>query len=614
MTAAPSMAQLQYELSEAGKLYSTALQQNDILRSAYNELQATNSSLTARVASLQSSLTSAADAQRALDSDYQQRYNQYTAALQAKDAELTAVLSSHIPPHSLDLIRAQITEELSTPWRERLHTAQSRLADVTRQLAVADKERAVLQLESAATADLLKQLHARERDDLSAKLSDALSRASSLRADLDARAYPARVEALERDNAELLLRLKKIGEELTHTRDEAARAEAEHDRARGDWDRDRATMATRVTMAEKAVELGKVREEETTAELGRLRRELADAVTRRSACEDEVREVREEARRREAEVSTLRALFERKARDREAAEEERDRLHRALTDDLYEQLRTLNADKDDLRKQAVDANDALLRAIKQHALDDEARRRQSHTARADEPVKAKTDAAAAADAGEVAALRAAAAAAQRHVKAVVEDKARVEAKWETLALERERERREEAERQAEYAALQSKHRETRAREAELRDKAGSLGLQVGLLQAERDDLKRERDEERRMFVASRDQQTSAWRHEKLLLLQRLAASPAPSASTSAPSSSHDGGKYKAMCLSLREKLSALIKECERDRGEWERRLQRKELELEDAARKLRESEQFRAELTRQLRIAPPLAALHGAST
>ena len=601
--APPTIAQLQFELSEAGKLYSTVVHQVDVLKSAYNDLQSSHSALQAHTISLQSSLTSSLDAHRALEADYQQRYTQYTNTLQAKDKELSTLLASHIPPHSVDLLKAELTEEVAGPWRERLCDLHSRLSDSQRNLAVSEKDRAVMKVELEGTISLMKQLHARQLAEAEARLAEARAAASGVGSGVaELRAAQQKVEALERDNGELLLRLKKATEDVASSRDAVERSDDAQRRAQAEWDSDRAALQGRAALTERQVELGRVREEEMQAEVSRLRRDLVELTAKRAAAEEEVTEMREEGRRRDVEVACLRDLFERKVKDRDAAEEERDRAHRALTDELYEQLRRLQGEKEELRKKAGEAHDALLRAIKRHAEEAEDRKRREGERTPPNPAAPTppppVD-------GEVARLREALVTAQRQVKTVIEERQRVVLKWEELAMERERERKEEGEKGAEYASLQVRYREVKEREGEWRERMEAMRVELGLVQAERDDVRREREEERRMFIASRDQLHSAWRQEKALLLQRLAQSGG--GAQVAPSAGGGEGKYKVMCVALRDKLGALMAECERDRQEWERRLKRKELELEEAERRLQDSERFREELHRQMKLGPNIS-------
>ena len=601
--APPTIAQLQFELSEAGKLYSTVLHQVDVLKSAYNDLQSSHSALQAHATSLQSSLSSSLDAHRALEGDYQQRYTHYTATLQAKDQELSSLLASHLPPHSVELLKAELTEEVAGPWRERLRDLHARLSEAQRSLALSEKDRAVMKVELEGGMELMKQLHSRQLAEAEARLAEARTAASGAGSGAaELRATQQRVEGLERDNAELLLRLKKTTEDVASLRDAAERADDAQRRAQVEWERDKAALQGRAALAERQVELGRVREEEMQAEVTRLRRDVAQLTAKRAGAEEEVREVREEGRRRDAEVSSLRELFERKVKDRDSAEEERERAHRALCDDLYEQQRRLQQDKEELRKKASEAHDALLRAMKRHAEEAEDRKRRE----ADRPPSAAPVPATPspqAD-GEVVRLKEALLAAQRQVKVVVEERQRVVLKWEELAMERERERKEEGERGLELGSLQLRYREVREREAEWRERCEAMRVELGLLQAERDELRREREEERRMFTASREQQSAAWRQEKQLLLQRLAQAPhAAGGQAVHTAGSAAEGKYKLMCVQLRDRMGALMAECEREKEEWELRLRRKELQLEEAERRLQDSERFREELHRQMKLA-----------
>ena len=588
--AAPvTVGQLQFELSEAGKLYSACRQQNDLLKAAYNDLQSSHTALQTRVTALTTSLQSSLTTQRSLEADYQQRYLQYTATLQAKDAELSTLLSTHLPPSQIDVLRADIAEEVTTTWRERMRTLQAQWMDCRREVAAGEKERAIMQVEYEGTVNLLKSLHSHQCDDLSAQLLSAKAALTALTPQgVDPVAL--QLEGAQREVAALTLRLRHSVEDVGVVRDQLERGEEAQRLRESEWERERAALLTRGVVGERQVELARVREEELQGEVTRLRREVVELQGKRGEWEERVRDLREEGKVREGEVAALRDAYDKKQREREAAEEERDRSHRALCDELYEQVRRLQGEKDDLRRRVQEGQEALGKAVK--------RREEEKRGGGEEKREVAPAAVGVGVDPQVGELRGALQEAQRQVRAVIEDRQRVVQRWEEMALERERERKEAGERQVEYAGLQSSYREVREREMSGRERVEGLTLQVGLLQREVEEVRREREEERRMLIASKEQQQAAWRQEKMVLLQRLAK-------TEGGSGGGGEGKYKAMCVGMRDKLSLLMREMERERVDFHQQLQLKAMEVEEMQHRLTDSDRLRVEVTRLRSLPTP---------
>ena len=603
----PSVAQLQFELSEAAKLYTAAQQQLTTLKQAYNAL---NTQLTAQqqLVAQQTKLTQQREAERAqLEHDYQQHYAAYTAALQEKEDELTALLASHVPVDTLEVLRVKVREEAREAMREKTAQLLDELGGVRAQLAAAEKDKAVLAVQHEHSVGVLQAQLERLRADGDARAEEWKRRAAQWHEkEEERRAERVRWEAVERENVEWSVRWKRAAEEADERRKEEERSEEAHRRARAEWERGEGEWGSQRAVLTQQLAAARRQAEEGEKERERWRREAIEWKDRADALEDEAREAKEEGRRRDGEVAGLREVYERRVREREQAEEQRDRQHRLAVDELYGQVKAEREAKEALRRQLLDKQEELLQLAKRHADTQNAAahpistsQAASHATAASAPAAAITQLQA-----ELAACRTQLTGAHNRLRGMDEQHSRLLLRYEQAHTQWQAQQREAAEREAEFASLQARYREAREREVGWREKVEEWGVLVGGLERERDELRRERDEERRWMAEGREQQLRGWRQEKAVLLHRLAGGEGGG---SGGGGKGGEGKYKAMCSVMKERLEGMVREYQKERGEWEQKAQAQQLALEELQRRTSETDKFQQQLHRSMQTPTKLA-------
>ena len=604
----PTVAQLQFELSEAAKLYTTAQHHLTTLKQAYNTLTTSHTTQQQQLKQL-TQLTQQRETERTqLEQEYQQHYADYTAALQEKEDELTHVLATHVPVDALEVLRVKVREEAREAMREKTAQLLEELSVVRGQLAAVEKDKAVQAVQHEHSLSVLQSQLERMKADGDSKAGDWKRRTAQWQEkDDQRRAERVRWEAVERENVEWTVRWKRATEEADERRKEDERREDSHRRERMEWEREKGEWSSQRAVMTQQLAIARRQNEEHDKERDRCKREVNEWKEKVDSMEEEVREMREEGRRRESEVSGLRELYERRVREKEQAEEDRDRQHRLAMDELYGQVKAERESKEALRRQLLNKQDELLQLVKRHSETEAAAASSSTSASSTTATSnsATTTASVAQLQADLTACRNQLTTAHTRIRAMDEQHARLLLRYEQAHTQWQTQQHEAAQREQEYAALQARYRESREREGGWREKVEELGAVAGVVERERDELRREREEERRWMVEGREQQLRGWRQEKAVLLHRLASGEGRAGGGGKGAE----GKYKAMCSVMKERLEGMVREYQKERGEWEDKLQAQQLAMEELQRRTAETDKFQQQLHRNMQTPTKLAHL-----
>lgn len=602
----PSVAQLQFELSEAAKLYTTAQQQLTSLKSAYNTLATHNTQLQQSLKQ-QQLLTQQRETERnTLEADYQQHYAAYTTALQEKEDELTHLLATHVPLDALEVLRVKVREEAREAMRDKTTQVLDELSTVRSQLAAAQKEKAVQAVQHEHSTAVLQSQLERMRGDSESRGEEWKRRAIQWQEkEEERRVERGRWEAVERENVEWTVRWKRASEESEERRKEEERREDGHRRERMEWEREKGEWSSQRAVSTQQLAITKRQNEEAEKERDRCKREVSEWREKVDELMEEVREMREEGRRRDGEVSGLREMYERRVREKEQAEADRDRQQRLAVDELYGQVKSEREAKEVLRRQLLDKQDELLQLVKRHTESDAAVASTTTPSSSTTATSTTTAATISQLQADLAACRNQLATAHTRIRAMDEQHTRLLQRYEQANTQWQSQQRDSLEREQEFSTLQVRYRECRERESGWREKVEECSVVVGVLERERDELRREREEERRWMVEGREQQLRGWRQEKAVLLHRLAGGEG-----GASSGGKGGeGKYKAMCSVMKERLEGMVREYQKERGEWEQKLQTQQLAMEEMHRRTAETDKFQQQLHRSMQTPTKLAHL-----
>ena len=363
----PTVAQLQFELSEAAKLYTTAAQQLNTLKQAYNtlniQLRTTQHLLTQQQQLTQQHITERTQ----LEHDYQQHYAAYTTALQEKEDELAALLATHVPVDALDVLRVKVREEAREAMREKTGRLVDELGAVRGQLAAVEKEKAVLVVQYEHSMSVLQAQLDRMKADSDSKAEEWKRRTAQWQDKEDERRTErARWEAVERESVEWSVRWKRATEESDERRKEDERRDDSHRKERMEWEREKSDWSSQRAVLTQQLVIARRQNEEHDKERDRCKREVNEWKDKVDELEEEVREMREDGRRRDGEVSGLREMYERRVREKELAEEDRDKQHRLVVDELCGQVKTEREQKEALRRVLLDKQEELSQLLKRY--------------------------------------------------------------------------------------------------------------------------------------------------------------------------------------------------------------------------------------------------------
>ena len=608
----PSLAQLQYELSEAAKLYTAAQQQLTQLKAAYNTLH-TNHTLQ------QQQLQQRTQERLSLEQDYQTNYTAYTTALQEKEDELTHILATHVPSDALEVLRVKVREEAREAMLAKVAVVVDELAGVRSQLAAVEKEKAVLAVQHEHNLAVLHSQLERVKADATTTSDDYKRRQQQWQEKEDERRTERqRWEAVERDNIEWTIRWKHQTEQLAtkqkedEQRDDTYRRERlDHEREKAEWLSNRAVLTQQLVIAKR-------HSEEYETERERWKREATQLKERLDSMEEEGRELREESRRREGEMGGLRELYERRVREKEQAEEERDKQHRLAVDELYGQVKTERELKEALRRTLLEKQDELAQLTKRHTAELQSRTStasnttspSSSTTTATNATSAAATASAATIAqltGELSNCRNQLATAHSRLRSQDEQQQRLILRYEQSHTQWTVQQRETASQQQEYHTLQHLYRQQKETQTTVQSRLEELTVVLAVVEKERDELRREREEERRWVAEGREQQMRGWRQEKAVLLQRLASGESSGSNKGGSGGGSGEVKYKQMCGVMRERLEGMVREYQKERGEWEHKLQSQQLAMEEMQRRVADTDKFQQQLHRNMQTPTKVA-------
>jgi len=608
----PTVAQLQFELSEAAKLYTTAQHQLATLKQAYNTLT-TQHTATQQLLTKQQQLTQQRETERStLEQDYQQHYAAYTTALQEKEDELTHLLATHVPLDALEVLRVKVREEAREAMRTKTAQLLDELGAVRSQLAAAEKEKAVQAVQHEHSISVLTSQLERVRADGDSVVEEWKRRAAQWQEkEEERRSERSRWEAVERENVEWTVRWKRATEEIEERRKEEERREDGQRREWMEWEREKGELSSQRAVLTQQLAITRRQYEEVEKDRDKCKRETNEWKEKTDTLTEEVREMREDSRRRDSEVSGLREMYDRRIREKAQADEDRERQHRLAVDELYGQVKAEREAKEGLRRQLLDKQEELLQLVKRHTSETDATASSTSPPASTNTTATTTSAAAAATVAQLqsdlTACRSQLASAHARIRAMDEQHTRLLQRYEQAHTQWQAQQRDTLEREQEFTTLQLRLRECKERESGWREKCEECSVIVGVLERERDELRRERDEERRWMVEGREQQLRGWRQEKAVLLHRLASGE--SGSGSGGKGGGGEGKYKAMCSVMKERLEGMVREYQKERAEWEHKLQAQQLAMEELQRRTAETDKFQQQLHRNMQTPTKLSHL-----
>ena len=592
----PTVAQLQFELSEAAKLYTAATTQLTQLKHAYNTLITQHTH--------QQQLTQQQQQHnQQLQSDYQQHYTAYAATLQQKEDELAQLLASHVPLEALDVLRVKVREEAREAMRDKVATVVDELTAVRAQLAAVEKEKAVQAVQHEHTTNLLQTQLAQLKAEHDSRADDWKRRTAQWQDKEDERRTERqRWEAVERENVEWSVRWKRATEEADERRKEDERRDDIHRRERLEWEREKGELTSQRAVLTQQLSNARRHSEECDKERERYKREANEWQTKADNLEEEAREQREEARRREAEVAGLREVYERRVREREQAEEERGRQHRLAVDELYGQVKAERELKEALRRVLLEKQEELVTLTKRQT-ELQAKAASNPTSPSSSSTTHHTNQHTASVTATIAQLQAdlttarnQLATAHSRTRTLEEQHGRLLLRYEQAHTQWQQQQREAVSQHDELASLQQRYRSHIAEQTSAHSRLEELSVALAIVEKERDELRRERDEERRWVAEGREVQMRGWRQEKAVLLQRLADGEGGGSGKTGGGE----GKYKAMCGVMRERLEGMVREYQKERGEWQHKLQAQQLAMEEMQRRVAETDKFQQQLHRSM--------------
>ena len=598
--AQPTVAQLQFELSEAAKLYTAAQQQLTTLKQAYNTLASQQTASQQQLKQQQQQLTLQRETERTqLEQEYQQHYADYTAALQEKEDELTHTLATHVPLDALEVLRVKVREEAREAMREKTAQLLDELSALREQLAAAEKDKAVAIVQHEHSLSVVQGQLERVKADSDSRAEEWKRRAAQWQEKEDERRTErTRWEAIERENVEWTVRWKRATEEADERRKEDDRREDTHRRERMEWEREKGEWSSQRAVLTQQLHITKRHIEQHDTERDQYNRQMNEWKAKADTLEEEVRDMREDSRRRDSEVSGLREMYERRVREKEQVDEDRDRQHRLAMDELYGQVKVERESKEALRRQLLDNQEELLQLTKRFTeAESAAASTAGSTSSATGPSTGAANATVTQLQADLAACRNQLTLAHNRIRGMDEQHARLLLRYEQAHTQWQVQQRDSLEREHEYATLQARHRDVRERETAWREKVEELGVAVAVVERERDELRRERDEDRRWMVEGREQQLRGWRQEKAVLLHRLANGEGGPAGSGGKG---NDGKYKAMCSVMKERLEGMVREYQREREEWQHKLQAQQSAMEELQRQTTETDKFQHQLHRNM--------------
>ena len=575
---------LQHELEHAISIASVVNSENEVLKNAYNTLKQELQDLGDKYTDAQKVAEQTLSAKHSIEVECEGLYKQWQQQLKVYNEQIDTLKASTVPRRELDLVRINVSEELSHHHKEQLAEVAIE-AERYRDLYLKQQhDFLVLQTEFSHVQQEHQHLLHEQKLLSDSQLHDLHTKNQKLQELIQGNDQIHTIRTLERTNNELIIRTKQLQDELQQQVQQQTQLQATHSSEVQGLQKLIDGLKQQVTESEVTAEQALKRVSTTTTDLDACRRLNTTLTDKALQLETQVSTLDNKLDTRHHDVQQLKEHHDRQLLDAQRSRDEVQRRLQSEIDEVQRKYKELSGKHSDAVKQLDHVQRETTLQLKQQQVDETEKRQRVEAERDSllvqtaslqkqisefEALKSSSDDT----------LRLTIEQLRTELKQIRHDNEQSSNKLAKDRVELQRQKDEFTAKQQSYIEMQSQYEQLQKRHSTLTDGNNTHQHQLDRLRAATEDsakeiatLTTELQEERQRCSRLIQQSTQQHKQEKHILLQRIAQLEATveSSNTATTDKADDSEsvatlkadklKYKRMAATLKQQAQTLINE------------------------------------------------------